>query len=120
MENRMLKIPMEYLKVGQFVRWSAERFMSSWDCPCIITNVNVDEGVFSLQSFDDFKITLDISIYTTERVSEFTIIDKYAAITFLKDSISRERIKIQELEMKINTCNSNINRIMEKLGELSE
>lgn len=120
MENRTLKIPMEYLKVGQFVRWSAERFMSSWDCPCIITNVNVDEGVFSLQSFDDFKITLGISIYTTERVSEFTIIDKYAAITFLKNSIPRERIKIQELEMKINTCNSNIDRIMEKLGELSE
>jgi len=120
MEDRKLKIPMEYLKVGQFVRWSAERLMSSWDCPCIITNVNIDEGVFSLQSFDDFKITVDISIYTTERISEFTIIDKYAVVTYLKNSISKERIKIQELEMKINTCNSNINRITEKLGELSE
>jgi len=43
------------LRKGLLVWWTAERYMSSWSCPCVVTEVA--EGHFRVRSFDDGKET---------------------------------------------------------------
>ena len=45
----------EDVKPGLLVWWSAERYMSSWSCPAVVTAV--EGGCFRVRSLDNFKET---------------------------------------------------------------
>ncbi len=45
----------EDVKPGLLVWWSAERYMSGWSCPAVVTVV--EEKWFRVRSLDDFKET---------------------------------------------------------------
>lgn len=103
-----LKLPIESIKVGTLVWWKAERYMSGWDCPGIITNVNLEEKTFRIKTFDTMSESEDISFYNDEPESELTVCEETNIATYLnnKKLILEKTILEKEFEiiqLKINS-----------------
>ncbi len=95
------KLPLDKFVVGQFIRWRAERYMGGWDCFGVITEVNTEDETFKVRTFDTFRVTDNLSFYTDEKVSEFTLCDKQDVIDYIKYTNVGFRTTVYELELKL-------------------
>lgn len=52
------------LKKGLIIWWSrySEGYGGTWDCPCIVTDVNLEKNTYRVFYFDDFKETGNLQI----------------------------------------------------------
>ena len=120
--QKNLKLPLDRIVVGQFVSWKAIRHFKSWECPCVITKVDLEKETFDIRTFDTFKETTDISFYVTEDKSEFSLCDKDVIINYLlvqnsellKKKVDLE-LEIHNIEYKINERNSYILTLKDKV-----
>lgn len=98
-ERRAMK--KEELEVGKYVWWTANRYMTAWSCPCIVTFVGKDG--YRVQSFDDFKET-DLLAYRENvpeghdpsSLLEMRVCDKEEVRTYIRrkeeDLIAKKRV----------------------------
>lgn len=117
-----LKLPLDKIIVGQFVRWKANRHFKSWDCPGVITKVDLEKETFDVRTFDTFEETIDISFYITEDKSEFSLCDKAVVINYLlvqNSELLKKKadleLEIHNIEYKINERNSYILTLKDKV-----
>ena len=119
-------IKKEDLKVGLLVWWTRNGDWSSWDCPCVVTYVNIEENWFRVLSFDDMKETeheLAIDESDKTSLSEMKIVTVDDVVEYFDDSNKDSKGKISELESKIKKQKKIIkinNKICDKIekGEL--
>lgn len=61
--NTQLMLKKNELKVGLVIWWArGELRGGDWNCPCIITHVDIEGNKYRVFSFDDFKETKDLQI----------------------------------------------------------
>jgi hypothetical protein len=53
-----MMIQLSDLKVGTLIWWTAQRYVSVWDTPGVIVNIDDDAHTFSVLTFDDCKVTV--------------------------------------------------------------
>jgi len=66
----------EDMKPGALVWWSAERYMSGWSCPAVVTAV--EENWFKVRSLDSFRETDQL------RMDDISDIDKSVRISEMR------------------------------------
>lgn len=120
-DNIPIKLPLDKIEIGQFIRWKADRLAKCWDCPGIITGVDFGNKTFKVRTFDTFIETENITFYVHEEASEFSLIDKSIAIQYIKNSILTKKQDINDLECLIENIKSEIAKadtyLKEILGE---
>ncbi len=106
--KKELKLPLENIVVGQLVRWKADRCFKTWDCPGIITKVDLEKETFDVKTFDTFKETKDISFYVLDEKSEFSLCNKPIVINYLVIQNAEFLKKKADLELELYIVNTEI------------
>lgn len=112
------------LKVGTLIWWVAERYISAWDCPGVITEVNLETRKFSVQTFDTFgtsgalSIPADFALLGTDRRIESCVTEMRIATP--KEVRRYLKSHVRSLEEMIVTRQHKVEDAQDELASYNE
>lgn len=113
----------EDIKVGALIWYHGETYMSAWDCPAEIVEVNLEEGWFRVRSLDDLKVQDQkydflIDQHTPASRKNMRIPDTDKVVEFLQkqrrgiaDAIQEKQDEIVNLQRDLGRFEATLNRI---------
>lgn len=95
------KLPVDHIKVGNFLWYGGTTSMSGWSCPAKI--VTVKDGEFTVMSLDDMKVQsqtyrIVMGEYEPESRKSMRAITKEEAHDYMRDVLGQNLERLERLE----------------------